>query len=120
MNKFFLSIREKLQKLNTKKVLIFASIATSIGGLCLIIAIISINVVKKEPEIQQISYELEYPIELPKEPGYEAEYKLSREPQKSWSREEVTEHFTIPEGENLERLSSANEKIIIDILEAAP
>ena len=88
-------------------------------SICLIL-IFEINTPEIEQEVPAISYELLYPIELPEEPGYELEYKFSREPHQKWDREDVFEYFTIPEGENLDRLTAENEKLILDILEAAP
>ena len=117
MNKFFLDLIDKIKQMETKYIIIIAAIFICL--VCLVLILIT-STPDKEQKMPTIDYELEYPIELPEEPGYMLEYKFSRQPQKKWEREEVVEHFTLPEGENLERLSSANEKLILDILEAAP
>ncbi len=117
MNSFFLDLIDKIKHLEKCYLIIIACLIVCFMS---VIIIVAINTPEKEQEIPAISYELLFPLELPEEPGYKLEYKLSREPQEKWEREEIVEHFTIPEGENLERLSSANEKLILDILEAAP
>ena len=120
MNKFFLAVREKIQNLERRTIFILIGIIAIMCCFFFILIIFSMQADKKQSDLPIVSYELKYPIELPAEPGYTLEYKFSRKPQDKWEREEVVEYFTIPEGKNLDRLSSANEKLILDILEAAP
>ncbi len=73
-----------------------------------------------DPEVAEVHYTLDFPLVLPKEPGYSGEYVFTNTPRDRWSEEEAAEWFIEPTGENLDRLSAANDQVIKKILEAAP
>ncbi len=103
--------------MDRQKVIIIVAASFLFIFLALLIVMISNNT---EPKIEKVRYTLDFPLVLPKEPGYAGEYLFSHIPRDRWSQEEVDEWFVVPTGENLERLHSANDQVIIKILEAAP
>ncbi len=94
-----------------------------LGAIVLFICISVIIIVigsGEEKEVESVQYTLEYPLLLPKEPGYTGDYLFANTPRAKWTQEEVDEWFTVPTGENLDRLSASNDQVIKKILEAAP
>ncbi len=87
--------------------------------ICLVILFTQIGK-PSDSDIVAPTYTLDFPLMLPDEPGYTGEYLYVNTPRDRWTEEEVQEWFVEPTGENLERLSAANDQLIISILEAAP
>ncbi len=103
--------------MDRRTILIIA--ASSLFLLCLVFVFVQILGTGKQ-KVEPVTYTLDFPIMLPEEPGYQGDYLYSRAPRDRWTQEEVDEWFVVPEGENLERLSSANDQLVKKILEAAP
>ena len=57
---------------------------------------------------------------IPQGPTVSSEYDTTRKTEKQWSQEEISKWFTIPNEQELQKLSDANDRTISDILGAAP
>ncbi len=57
---------------------------------------------------------------IPDKPTVEKDYYPSREIGKEWTEDEIEEYLTIPDGQILNELEKANDKIAADITGAAP
>lgn len=99
-----------------------------IGGLvlliliCLILLSISLDNEKKKNKKSDIpeNFTLTENLQIPLKPELDKDYNLSRKTQNQWSDEEVTTWFTEPSLKEVENLSKSNNKIVDDILGAAP
>ena len=119
-------IIEKLQELmEANKKLFFAVTALIFVILvCIILLIFSVsaqNSKKKaaskipEPEILGVNT----PV-IPDGPKLPKDYNISRPAKENWTEEESEEWFTVPGKNEIDSLSFSNDKIVNDILEAAP
>lgn len=77
---------------------------------------------EEEEEIVPIEVPLILDQELltPQGPSVPEGYALSREPLEKWTKEEAKEFFTIPNLQELKKLEESNDKLIDEILGAAP
>lgn len=104
-----------------KKPFVFASIclliALFIAGL--IVLLIQTSPDKKKPEIQE-KFEADAPVLIPDAPEIEKDYYFSRTTENQWKKDEVDKWFTYPDEDVMKDLSATNDKIVRDILEAAP
>ena len=74
------------------------------------------NEILKEPE----PFTADSPVLIPDPPDIEKEYYPSRITENQWSKDEVKKWFTFPEDDTMKELEKANDKIVNDILDAAP
>lgn len=119
------SLSEKLSELmetNKKLVFLFAGLIFAVL-LCLILLVIALSKSDKEKDTKSISQteilEVEEAV-IPDGPKLPKDYNISRPAKDKWSDEEAEEWFTIPGENEVESLSFSNDKIVKDILEAAP
>ncbi len=119
------SLSEKLSELletNKKLVFLIAGLALAllICMLLLLIAISGSDKKKKQKVLPTpIVLEVEEPV-IPDGPKLPKDYNISRPAKDKWTEDEAKEWFTIPGENEVDSLSSSNDKIIKDILEAAP
>lgn len=119
------SLSEKLSDLmetNKKLVFLFAGLIFAVL-LCLILLVIALSKSDKEKDTKSIPQteilEVEEAV-IPDGPKLPKDYNISRPAKDKWSDEEAEEWFTIPGENEVESLSFSNDKIVKDILEAAP
>lgn len=119
------SLSEKLSELmetNKKLVFLFAGLIFAVL-LCLILLVIAISKSDKKKDTKSIPQteilEVEEAV-IPDGPKLPKDYNISRPAKDKWSDEEAEEWFTIPGENEVESLSFSNDKIVKDILEAAP
>ncbi len=119
------SLSEKLSELmetNKKLVFLFAGLIFAVL-LCLILLVIALSKSDKEKDTKSIPQteilEVEEAV-IPDGPKLPKDYNISRPAKDKWSDEEAEEWFTIPGENEVESLSFSNDKIVKDILEAAP
>lgn len=87
----------------------------------LLLAICLQNSSKKKnniPEAKKLV--LEQPLLVPDGPTVPKGYIYSRTTEKNWSDEQIEEWFTLPDEEEVEKLGHANDRIINEIIGAAP
>lgn len=65
-------------------------------------------------------FEADAPVIIPDQPQIEKQYYLSRETSGKWSRKESDKWFTYPEEDVMKDLKESNDKMVQDILGAAP
>ncbi len=120
------SISEKVRDLmETNKTLFFAMagmIFVIFVCLILLIYVLASGKGKKEnnkgiPETTVMGTET--PV-IPDGPKLPKDYNISRPAKDRWTKEEAEEWFTVPSEKEIESLSFSNDKIVNDILEAAP
>ncbi|MBQ0051476.1 MAG: hypothetical protein KBT11_05365 [Treponema sp.] len=105
-----------------EKPAVFAAIC---GGIFLFLAALVILLIQTSPE-KKVEYsnpehlEADAPILIPDAPQIEKDYFPSRVTENQWSKEEVDKWFTYPDETVMEDLEKTNNKIVKDILEAAP
>ncbi|MDR3284218.1 MAG: hypothetical protein LBS97_03440 [Treponema sp.] len=63
---------------------------------------------------------LQNPLIPPEQPGIPDDYLLYRERSSAWSNKEVDRWFIVPDSNMLRELHEANDKMISDLLRAAP
>lgn len=63
---------------------------------------------------------LDQPLLVPDGPAVPNGYVTSRQTEKHWSDEDVEQWFTEPDREEVEKLGDANDRIINEIIGAAP
>lgn len=119
------SLSEKLSELmetNKKLVFLFAGLIFAVL-LCLILLVIALSKSDKEKDTKSIPQteilEVEEAV-IPDGPKLPKDYNISRPAKDKWTDEEAEEWFTIPGENEVESLSFSNDKIVKDILEAAP
>lgn len=119
------SLSEKLSDLmetNKKLVFLFAGLIFAVL-LCLILLVIALSKSDKKKDTKSIPQteilEVEEAV-IPDGPKLPKDYNISRPAKDKWSDEEAEEWFTIPGENEVESLSFSNDKIVKDILEAAP
>ena len=120
------SLSEKIRDLmETNKTLFFAILGMIFAILiCLILLIFIIagGSGKKDknkgiPETTVMGTET--PV-IPDGPKLPKDYNISRPAKDRWTKEESEEWFTVPSEKEVESLSFSNDKVVNDILEAAP
>lgn len=120
------SLSEKLSDLmetNKKLVFLIAGLTAAIL-ICLILLVgiaLSGSDKKKESKAipEAVVLQVEDPV-IPDEPKLPKDYNISRPAKDKWTDEEAEEWFTVPGENEVESLSFSNDKIVKDILEAAP
>lgn len=76
---------------------------------------------KKETKvINQKNLVIDQELLLPNELTLNNKYTHVREKKEKWSEEEANEWFTVPDETEIEKLSQSNDKIVKDIIGAAP
>ena len=72
------------------------------------------------PAAVSVPLSLQNPLIPPQEPTIPDDYLLYRERKSAWSDEEVARWFIVPDSNMLRDLHTANDKMISDLLKAAP
>lgn len=88
--------------------------------IALIIVLIQTRPQKQPPEPTVQPFTADAPLFIPDAPSLTQDYYPSRIPGKTWSSEDIEKWFTTPDEETMRSLENANDKIISDILGAAP
>jgi hypothetical protein len=76
---------------------------------------------KKETKvINQKNLVIDQELLIPNELTINNKYTHMRQKKEKWSEEEANEWFTVPDETEIEKLSQSNDKIVKDIIGAAP
>lgn len=111
-------IRDFLEE-NRKLALIACSGLCAVMMLLLVLCIQSTSKKKtKVPEEKKLV--LDQPLMIPDGPTVPKGYITSRKTEKNWSDEQAEEWFTLPDADEVEKLGHANDRIINEIIGAAP
>lgn len=104
-----------------KKPFVFTAICLLIMlfVLGLIILLIQASPEKKPAEIPE-TFEADAPVLIPDSPEIEKDYYFSRATENQWKKDEVDKWFTYPDEDSMKNISETNDKIVKEILEAAP
>ena len=117
----FYSIKDNLSDYIHEKPHVFIIIALIIllfaMGLVVLFIQSSPKTVVEEPVEEFVA---DSPIISPDEPIIEKEYYPSRTTENHWSTEELNTWFSYPDGKAMSQLESVNDKIVDDIIGAAP
>ncbi len=112
-------IQSFLQK-DTKKTFIACGVLIFLC-LCAIIALAaSSNKKEKQKSLKEQPLVLDQPLLIPSAPGIPDEYITTRKTEKNWKEDEIEKWFTLPDEEEVQKLGDANDRIIQDIIGAAP
>lgn len=116
---------EKLRDLieDNRKIVII-----SCAGLLFVFVILAFFVVRsdmnsrtaKRNRIEETKLVIDQPLMIPEGPIVPSGYITNRKTEKNWSDEEVENWFTLPDSEEVEKLGKANDRIINEIIGAAP
>lgn len=114
------TIREFLIE-NRKKTMLFCALLIFMTA-CALVALIAAasrrkDAVRQEPQRRLV---LDQPLLAPAGPAAPDGYALSRVPPERWTDEEVEPWFTVPDGQEIERLGESNDRMILEIIGAAP
>lgn len=121
------SLTDRLQKLfeENKKLFLMLLGLVFVILLCLVLLIYASlsNADKKKKEASKIPEPLSMGVEvpvIPDGPKLPKDYNISRKAKEKWSQEDASQYFTLPSQKEIDSLSFSNDKIVNDILEAAP
>ena len=118
----FEEIKENFSDFAHEKPVLFAVIVLIVllffAGL--VILMIQTTPEKKAEPRQVEKFEQDSPLLIPDAPDIEKDYYPNRITENQWSKEEINRWFTFPEDETMKELEKANDKIVNDILDAAP
>lgn len=78
------------------------------------------NASRKNKKADAQKLVLDQPLMSPAGPVVPEGYITTRKTEKNWSEEEIEKWFTLPSQEEVEQLGQANDRIIQDIIGAAP
>lgn len=104
-------------------------IALAIAGglIAVLILILTLMVVSdqksmalKKTAIDPKKLVIDQPLLVPDGPAVPNGYITSRTPAKSWTEKDIEQWFTEPDKEEVEKLGDANDRIINEIIGAAP
>lgn len=104
-------------------------IALAIAGglLAVLILILTLMIVSdqkskalKKTAIDPKKLVIDQPLLIPDGPAVPNGYITSRTPAKSWTEKDIEQWFTEPDKEEVEKLGDANDRIINEIIGAAP
>lgn len=104
--------------LENKKISILILSLLVVILLCIVL-LISLSP-KKEKKVIENPLVLSSELVVPKGPANPDSFKLSRTTEDKWDSEQLEPYFTKPSGREIEDLEKANDKLIKNILEAAP
>ena len=76
------------------------------------------NSEKNPPEEKKLV--LDQPLMIPPSPSIPDGYITTRKTEKKWSEKEIEKWFTLPDENEVEKLGDSNDRIINDIIGAAP
>ena len=86
----------------------------------LLLLIFSLNSGKYSNKNAMPAADLQDDLILPDEPGIQQEFQYYHMQKTKWSDEDAAEWFVSPDPQMMEELTVSNDKLISDILEAAP
>lgn len=104
-------------------------IALAIAGglIAVLILILTLMIVSdqkskalKKTAIDPKKLVIDQPLLIPDGPAVPNGYITSRTPAKSWTEKDIEQWFTEPDKEEVEKLGDANDRIINEIIGAAP
>ena len=75
---------------------------------------------KETKDINQKNLVIDQELLIPNELTINNKYTHVRQKKEKWSEEEANEWFTVPDETEIEKLSQSNDKIVKDIIGAAP
>ncbi|MCI6798837.1 MAG: hypothetical protein ACI4MA_06920 [Treponema sp.] len=78
------------------------------------------NSKSKTVRIEELPLVPDQKLLLPEGPSIPDGYALTRPPQEKWTKEDAEEFFTLPTEKEMQKLESANDRLIDEILGAAP
>jgi len=119
----FSVVADNIKDLYREKKVLFIVISILVVLFFLGLIAVVVQSCSHEPEVPVYKEEVLYPDQkllLPEGPSIPDGYAVTREPQDKWSKEEAEEFFTLPGTTELKALESANNKLVDDILGAAP
>lgn len=75
---------------------------------------------KNQKTAEEQKLVLDQPLLVPSAPSIPDGYITTRKTEKKWSQEEIEKWFTLPDESEVEKLGDSNDRIINDIIGAAP
>ena len=120
----FQQISEKIQNFlqeNAKKTIIVCAILIFMV-LCAIVALCAGSSKSKEKRktADEPKLVLDQPLIVPSAPSIPDGYITTRKTEKKWPQEEIEKWFTLPDEGEVEKLGESNDRIINEIIGAAP
>lgn len=120
LNEFFYGIRDFFS--DTTKKIIFICALLVFMVICALLVFVAGGKHKEAKRMpsEQRKINADSPLLVPSGPEVPDEYITSRITEKNWSESEVNEWFSVPDGEKLEKLGESNDRMIDEIIGAAP
>ena len=118
----FDDIADRIRTTVQEKPAVFAASAglTVLLLIAVIIVLVQTRPQKQAPAPQAPAFTADAPLFTPDAPAMAQDYYPSRIPGKVWSGEDIEEWFTLPDDSTIGELEKANDKIVSDIIGAAP
>ncbi|MBP5402326.1 MAG: hypothetical protein J6Y36_04120 [Treponema sp.] len=120
----FTEIFERIKDFYREKKILAIAITIVVGLFFLGLIAFTVQALNPEKEKPAVSEELplvpDQKIITPEGPSIPDGYALTREPHDKWTEDEAAEYFTLPDQNTLDKLESANDKLVDDILGDAP
>lgn len=113
------TVKDKLESLDKKMLIIISALILTIL-VCLLLLVIIYSKKPKKTDVYEPSLVLTESLMIPESPKLPKDYNISRKTKDKWSDDDTAQWFTVPSDRDIDSLSSTNDKIVNDIIEAAP
>lgn len=120
---FFSNLKTKVSDFAAENKVLSIAISGMAVLIILCIILIAVAASKKKNKTQDIpvmALEISTAQVIPNGPELPRSYNLYRESEEKWSEEDGRQWFTTPTEKEVSSLSTANENMVNDIIEAAP
>lgn len=120
----FQQISENMQNFlqeNAKKTIIVCAILIlMVLGAIVALCAGSQKTAKNQKNVEEQKLVLDQPLLVPSAPSVPDGYITTRKTGKKWPQKEIEKWFTLPDESEVEKLGDSNDRIINDIIGAAP
>ena len=114
------TIRNFLQKNARNTVILCAILIFMVSAAIIALCAAGSKPQKSKKAADEQKLVLEQPLLVPPGPSVPDGYITTRKTEKKWSEKEIEKWFTLPDNAELEKLGESNDKIINEIIGAAP
>lgn len=118
----FISLKDKVVEIisENKKISIIVASLVAVILICVILLLCTLKKSDNKKEVIKENLVLTETLIVPSGPEIPNDYNLSRQTKEKWTEEEATMWFTVPGEKEIESLSKTNDKIVKEIIGAAP
>lgn len=113
-------IQNFLQKNAKKTIIVCVILILMVLGAIVTLCAGNSKTDKNQKTAEEQKLVLDQPLLVPSAPSIPDGYITTRKTEKKWPQEEIEKWFTLPDESEVEKLGDSNDRIINDIIGAAP